>query len=371
MPPNKRRSSASVYKTKEPVPKQRHLASPSRVTKRVKPKTPATIPKLRKRQDTLTQRGFDLCPQSEDVDLSYSEGSEAVSKEKLPRKRRKTMTQTLTQGGFVFHQDPEELNLNYERDPNMTFEEAPSKRKRRRVLPEEPVTRQTRSARKRMLEKAVKTEEDRVENRNSEVKSEDDGFASRKEVLRTLMPPPQTPQSSRKREVPSSQSPVDTPPSIHSLQPRQDFSRSPLKEKSTNVRRRATSPGKIIHRARMLEVADSMDGQYNDDQVALPTLLTPITVPQKTKESIGSTSNSIDVYASVDNLMTTSSSHEASSICSHQARKADKNNPTPSPRRMMMQTKKRIFTRSKFQTCHNPPRRTRIQDQTISFIKKT
>lgn len=188
MPSRSRNKASSIrtYEKRATNPKQRHLASPSRIVKRVQTKTFETKPIFQK-QDTLTQRGFDLHRQEEDADLSYSEDFEDVEKEVSSNKKRKAMTQTLTQGGFVFYKDLEETNLAYE-EPIIPIEGA-SDRKKRRKLFQEPTTRQTRSARKRMIESQVMAEKDRQRNEKIDIKSEEENNALKQDISRVLMPP--------------------------------------------------------------------------------------------------------------------------------------------------------------------------------------
>lgn len=226
----KRRSKVRSYETKSPDPKQSVLKSRDHVVQRVlRTPTPANISE--KRQETLTQIGY------------------------------------------VVYQIPEDMDLNYDDDANEDWEETPRVRKRRKIgkEPAIPVTRQTRRSARRAAERTLKDEEDE---QNLETEPEENRIPLEK-ASSALMPPPKTPQSTRRKEVPSSQSPADTPLSIQSKKSHRDLSRSPLKERSTNVRRvkiRDSPARKSVRWAQMLEVADSTE---QDDEESLPSIPAP------------------------------------------------------------------------------------------------
>lgn len=181
--------------------------------------------------------------------------------------RKSFETQTLTQAGFVFYQSPVDEDMVYDEEPNAARYSPSNSRKRWRNELEEPVTSRTRSAKKRAAEHIVKSED---------AKSEDDvekkdglklilGPTLRQTVATVSMPPPKTPQPTRRREVPSSQSPADTPLSTLSRRSR-DMLRSPLKAKSVNIRRRIISPRGEKIWARMGEAADSLECEDEDEE---------------------------------------------------------------------------------------------------------
>lgn len=240
---NRRRSTVRIYQS-TPRLRQSHLASPNRIVKQVR-KTPAPASSSRKKQETLTQIGY------------------------------------------VIYQNPEEdLNLTYDDNTNESMEEKPSTSKRRKIekQPNTPVSmRQTRSAKKRAAEKNAQSEElpGGVKEEGFELAVEGDRIGSL-DASKTLMPPPKTPQSSRRKEVPSSQSPVNTPLSTQSRRSVRDVSRSPLKEKSMNLRREwDSSVRKSVRWAPVLEVADSMEVDNEESQTAMRAPKTALAIPIK------------------------------------------------------------------------------------------
>ena len=202
----------------------------------------------------------------------------------ISRKRQETLTQI----GYVIYQNPEDLNLSYdnddEDDATVDRDEIPHGRKRRRIQnePEIPVTRQTRSAKRRAAENKLKHEA-----------SEHDGLIletnENQEAAQHSMPPPKTPQASGRKEVPSSQSPADTPLSTQSQRSARSFLASPLKERSKNIGIKTGSAGRRSARwAQKLEVPDNM---CDDEEVqaavqgAQPALAIPIKF-EKTENDI-------------------------------------------------------------------------------------
>lgn len=212
-----------------------------------------------------------------------------VSKTPTPASISKKREVTLTQIGYVVYQVSEDMDLNYDDDAIEDREEIPRARKRRKIGkgPAVPVTRQTRSSARRAAERTLKEEEDeeiaKLESTENRIQPE--------EASKTLMPPPKTPQSTRRKEVPSSQSPVDTPLSAQSQKSKRDLSRSPLKERSTNVRRVSISDWsarKSVRWAPMLEVADSTELEDEESQPSRPAPEMTSSIPIKyelTKDS--------------------------------------------------------------------------------------
>lgn len=325
MPPrskSKRSSRIRTYETRSSEPKQKRLASPNRVTKKVMPKTPATIPRSKNKQDTLTQRGFDLSSsRSEDINMDYSDDVGEAYEENIPRKRQKTMTQTLTQVGFVTRQEPDDLDLNYITEPKISYGKDPRSRNRKKPLPQQPITRQTRSTRKRAAETSVQNTEPEGEEEEQQVKAEiNNDRTSRQYILEGSMLPPATPPLSRRREIPCSQSSADTPISSRSYWSARDISRSPLKEKSTNARRKVLSPGGAVTRLLIKEVADSMDHNKKNDELPSGEQLTRLTSSMKSEESTLSTSLSQETHIADGN--------EESAPSQKQIREADVDDST-------------------------------------------
>ena len=79
--------------------------------------------------------------------------------------------------------------------------------------------------------------------------------------------PPVTPRS--QKEIPSSQSPADTPLSTRGRKPFRAYSRSPLKERSTNFAPGITSRRGGTRGERKVEIADSMESREEESPVLM------------------------------------------------------------------------------------------------------
>lgn len=271
------RSGVTSYKPTTPIPKQTHLTPLNRVIKRTYSKSSSRESVSSRREDTtLTQCGYIFPKESEETDVKcMSKSSRSVGK-KVSRKSFET--QTLTQAGFVSYQTPVDENLDYDEESRAVQNSISPSRKRRRTEPEEPITGCTKK--KRAARDVVKSEEDGDGNDGVKWKQEP---VIRQDFATTSMPPPKTPQSTRRREVPSSQSPADTPLSTQSRRSI-DLLRSPLKAKSVNIRRGIRSPGNNGRWPRTLQVADSMENEDEGDFPKL-NLSTTSAIPVKPETS--------------------------------------------------------------------------------------
>lgn len=254
------RSGETSYRKKTPPPKQTHLTPLNRVIKRTYSKSSSTESFSRLQDTTLTQCGYVIPQDSTEINTTPFEkkARRSTGKRVTPKSLE---TQTLTQAGFVFYQSPVDENMAYD-EVSTARNPSPLSRKRRRNELEEPITSRTRSAKKRAAEHIVKREND--VDKKDELKLAPESVV-RQSVATVPMPPPKTPQSTRRREVPSSQSPADTPLSTRSRRSR-DVLRSPLKAKSVNVRRRIISPGETKSWARMGVAADSLEFEDDNDE---------------------------------------------------------------------------------------------------------
>ena len=175
-----------------------------------------------------------------------------VSTRDYPSSTRKTRQQTLTQIDFVSRIVPDEENLDLEpiKLEEVGIEEKSPQRKRRKTVHGLPTSRvQTRAARR----EALKQEE--YEN-NSEEQARNWVQNDSSPPVKATMQPPSTPKRYMKREIPSS-SPLNGPLSTQS---RRSISRSPLKEKSSNMwslQLPYLSTEKAIYQAPKLEVRDT------------------------------------------------------------------------------------------------------------------
>ena len=84
-----------------------------------------------------------------------------------------------------------------------------------------------------------------------------------------ILPPPVTPRSQRKKEIPSSQSPADTPLSTQSRRFFRAYSRSPLKERSTNIALAKTSCRDGARWRKKVEIADSLESREDESPVLM------------------------------------------------------------------------------------------------------
>ncbi|MCJ1477828.1 hypothetical protein MMC13_006501 [Lambiella insularis] len=168
------------------------------------------------RQQTLTQIDFvsRLPVEEEDVDM----GLQSVEEAPRARKRRKTMPAVGDEG-----EDGDDATY---------VEEQPRVKKRRTTMPEatSKVNRQkttTKESKRRTTKGRQHEEGEEVNQRLSQ------GEGPRLSAG-VMMPPPRTPRTI-KTEIPSSQSPSNTPLSMRSRRSVRNDSRSPLKARSTNT----------------------------------------------------------------------------------------------------------------------------------------
>lgn len=186
-----------------------------------------------------------------------------------PSMRQQSITQMDVLRDY-YHPGLEKEDLETDEEESDSYVASPTRNKRRKITPEKPPTRKigTRSAKR----KAAEEDPSILEQETQDVLPSA-GEEAKAHTLRAIMPttmlPPKTPMSLRRREIPSSQSPADTPLSTQSRQSHRDYTRSPLKEKSTNIGLSVGSPGKGPRRSKKLEVADSMETLDEDSPVAL------------------------------------------------------------------------------------------------------
>jgi len=213
--------------------------------------------------------------------------------------------QTITQMNPFFemyYPDADNENLEDYDEEQESYVASPVGRKRRRITPEEAPARriQTRSARRQAIKTEHRSEE---EDREKQPKLPQRTVVTQPSKPRpppVLMPPPKTPRSRRRKEIPSSQSPADTPLSTQSRRSVRAYSQSPLKEKSTNVMLPPSSQRKDSRWTKKLEVADSMETVEDDCPVLsrissrislLPSLNTGLEDVEDTGEALPDSSN--------------------------------------------------------------------------------
>jgi len=180
----------------------------------------------------------------------------------------------------LYHPDSEKEALQTDGEEEPSFVASPVGRKRRRITPKEPEESFARKMKTRNSSRKTLKKEPQLQEKDGETdlpSGKGNQIPSKPHTPATLMPPPVTPRTWRKREIPSSQSPADSPLSTQSRRLVRDYSRSPLKERSTNVTLPATSTSKGVLWARKLVVEDSLENEEEDSPPL--TRLKPITEP--------------------------------------------------------------------------------------------
>lgn len=190
----------------------------------------------------------------------FTPRNRTVTPKNLSLSTPRTRQQTLTQIDFVsrYPSDQEADDLDYIED------EVPRARKRRKTVAEvQPVNNVERRATRASAKRLEPSSEDLEEMGPTQL-DEDPPQSSPPHVdtAPVSMPPPRTPKRIRKLEIPSSQSPADTPLSMRSQATARSTSRSPLKQRSTNLlMQRPLPPGtkKGIGVTPKLEVEDTYE----------------------------------------------------------------------------------------------------------------
>ncbi|KAI4230550.1 MAG: hypothetical protein LQ349_006201 [Xanthoria aureola] len=158
----------------------------------------------------------------------------------------------------------------------------PLRRKKRKSTSSAPVapTVQTRSAKRRATLPAVQKGLD-VSPSDKEHQSSAARASPLPESQHLTMPAPKTPTTVRRKVIPSSQSPADTPISTRKRSRRNIEDIIPLQERSVNTpsRSQATSRRKSVLWAPKLEVADSTDVENEDSQCLVPIIVQPHPTP--------------------------------------------------------------------------------------------
>ena len=265
--PRRRRSPGETYGKSTPEPKQRYFTPKIRSVR----SRPSTSSNTRKRQQTITQMEplRDFFHPDQDDGLVYDGVPSKVEQEQPKKKRRKTMPvrreNSLTQMGYGSSSLQGENGRDVMQELDMDYIPETSSRgsKRRKTTPARSThIPQTRSSKRQAAQREIKGEEETVGSaRPFKIEKSNE---TQRNTAAELMPPPKTPKSSRRKEIPSSQSPADTPLSTQSRTSRREQSRSPLKERSTNLHVYSRYPRKTIGQGQGFVVADSMDDTNTD-----------------------------------------------------------------------------------------------------------
>lgn len=190
-----------------------------------------------------------------------------------------------------YHPEHQNEDLMTDDEGKDSYLASPTRNKRQKVALEkpQPCRIETRSAKRQTAEEEPASQAKKEQNDPSNPRGEAESQVSRPRMP-TAMLPPKTPMSSRRKEIPSSQSPADTPLSVHSRHSLQDFTRSPLKERSTNMNVPIKSPQRGAARSKRLEVADSMETEDEDSPISVKVGLTieavgPTAEPEDMREN--------------------------------------------------------------------------------------
>ncbi len=273
----KRQSAGSIYEDEPNKRQRRSVLSNCTAT----PKS-LTSTAIKNRQNTLTQIGW--IPSSRvdenDIDLGYERGS-TESRRRSTRKGKPKLVQseTITQMDFLSPTVHDERGVELEDDELADTTPAPSRKKKR----QEPIKRDS-------LARAVQTGRAKgVIASEAEAKAEEGQLRPKASASQTTRPVEQPASSTttprhqnphiRMGEVPSSQSPPDSPLSTQSRKFVRHPSRTPLQERSLNIQSRRGPVGKGVLFPRKLEIADSMDSDPENSQT--PTQARPTSVPSQ------------------------------------------------------------------------------------------
>lgn len=262
--------------------RQSILAPRDRAVQRVlKTPKPASISK--KRQETLTQIGYVVCPTSAELEFTDGNKSDSDFEDALHgRKRRKInpepqvtivrqtrrSTRRANQKQLNICEDDnegapttEDRILVSEDEPNRDKERTQCLRKQGRISKAHVfAARQTRSSQRRPLNKDGSLQEYMLQT------------DEKIELSNTISVLPKTPQaSSRRKEIPCSQSSADTNLSTQSRRSVRKVSKSPLKERSTNIGGFSTGLSGLNddYWVPKLEIADSMEDNLNVNKPAI------------------------------------------------------------------------------------------------------
>ncbi|KAL8869235.1 MAG: hypothetical protein Q9174_004423 [Haloplaca sp. 1 TL-2023] len=238
-------------------------------------KTPTVLtPMARWKQQTLTRLTPTLSHATsshdssfESDDLRYDSLEAMMPPKKRSRKSSKHLPdqQTITQmDPFKLQLYPEEDTTVLEKEHTLDLESPPRRKKRKASSVGLSVTSvQTRSAKKRAAAtKAENGKENKTETFQACAEHGGQAVDTPLQINQrsATMPPPKTPKTTRRKEVPSSQSPADTPWSARSNWLKNQSSASPLKERPINTPSRIcfSSQRKSAHAGPQLEIGDSI-----------------------------------------------------------------------------------------------------------------
>ncbi|KAI4270072.1 MAG: hypothetical protein LQ337_006913 [Flavoplaca oasis] len=269
----------SVEDTRTPPPVQRVFPHRRHSSN---PKASKSLPPIDKRQHTLTQIVPSLAHLSSSFgsfdgsdDLEFDTGYIMPAKKKRRRSKPAPQKQTITQMDPFRPQFPSDDGHLQSDDEHRS---PPQQCKKRKSISSTPIARTvpTRSAKKKAeagIQKALGISPTKEGNNFPDVHIH--RVSPLPESHDVTMPPPKTPRTVRRKVIPSSQSPADTPISTCKRRFRTCQDITPLKERSVNTPSKSwLSPRRInIQKIPRLEVADSTDVENDDSQSLFPLFL--------------------------------------------------------------------------------------------------
>ncbi|CAL8578760.1 hypothetical protein XPA_004533 [Xanthoria parietina] len=274
--------SARVIEDGRTAPPVQRVFPPRRHSSNIKPSNLST-PIDRSRQQTLTQ----IIPSFSHLSSSL-DGADDLTLDALPAmapKKKKRASKPPRQKHTITQMDPfRQQRYSDDSHTHSDFEpsDPPSRRKKRKSTSSAPVapTVQTRSAKRRVtlpaVQKGLNVSPSDEEHQSSAARA-----SPLPKSQDLTMPAPKTPTKVRRKVIPSSQSPADTPISTRKRSRRNTEDITPLQERSVNTpsRSQATSRRKSVLWAPKLEVADSTDVENEDSQCLIPIIVQPHPTP--------------------------------------------------------------------------------------------
>lgn len=253
-------------------------------------KTPKPASISKKRQETLTQIGYVVCPTSDDLEFTDGNNSDSdfedaphggkrrkISPEPqvaIVRQTRRSTRQANQKQLNICEDDNEGARTTEDRilvsedEPNRDKEKTPCPREQGRISKAHAsAAKQKRSSQRRAFEMTPFNEDRGLQGHMLDTDTN-------VELSNTIsVPLPKTPQpSSRRKEIPCSQSSADTNLSTQSRRSVRELSRSPLKERSINTGEFSTGALSGLngnYRVPKLEIADSMEDNLNVNHPAI------------------------------------------------------------------------------------------------------
>ena len=281
--PRKRQSTGNNVDSRSNL-KQVQFTAPKRTIKERGPTWSAPS----KFQQTITQMNPSIYipePEYEGLATDDDQEQESYTASPVRRKRRKitpaktssrktgtrsAQRQTITQMDpfrALYHPKIEEENLDDLEDEHKENKvPSPMKRRKRKVSPERAPSGKFR---KRRLKQEVPQTEHQLDRGTEydELQHKKESRSSKQKSSGKILPPV-TPRSQRK-EIPSSQSPAETPLSMQSRRSFRAYSRSPLKERSTNFALAKTSRRNGVLWRKKVEIADSLESREDESPVLM------------------------------------------------------------------------------------------------------